>query len=468
MTAGEQQGTITHRDCRSGEVAIEPANSVPSAYLFFDDDGRVLRFQLDAERVRIGRDVSNDIWIDHPHVRPHTLLVFRRDADHHLKVYDGAKVLLNGAPVVGIHRLYGGDRIGLADREFLYGRDDTPAEMAIGLTVMRGGAVLHACVLRRTVVRIGRHGSDLQLDDPSVADNHLILECYGTDSVFVVDPVASNKSQPPGAAERRRVGEGALLQVGIFSLRLHLLPADAHGLLLPTARPDKPKIPLGALPPMDRSPGQRRDPGAQSPRQRAADLSPVQGGFIRPADAANAGSERTDLPPPLQAALVPVTEIASLAMIRAAHEARPPQPPAVRIKPEVLAAAGEDVLPPWQGAPPPLPSAPPLHDQNTQVLDQDAIAVRLREQPPPLRPPSGVFVSGPLTQVLDTTAGRGELLRAPQNSAPIPRPSLRPEARPPPLPGEADPSQRHVRHVVVDRSRRMFDETQTQHDKPKP
>lgn len=418
----------------------------------------MLRYQLEAERVRIGRDVSNDIWIDHPHVRPHTLLVFRRDADHHLKVYEGAKVLLNGAPVVGIHRLYGGDRIGLADREFLYGRDDTPAETALGLTVMRGGAVLYATVLRRTVVRIGRHGPDLSLDDPSVKDAHLSLECYGSDSIFAVEGTSG--------AERRRVTEDALLQVGIFSLRVHLLPADAHGLLLPTARPDKPTLPLGAPPPMDRSPGVRRDPGAQSPRQRVADARPVQGGFIRPADSPNAGSQRAGSPPPLQEALVPVTEIASLEMIRAAHDARP-HLPAVRIKPEVLAAAGAEVLPAWHAAPPPLPQKPQLHDQNTQVLDTDAIAGRMRDQPPPLHPP-GMAERIPMTAVLDTTGARGELAHAAPAQAPIRRTSLRPEVRPPPLPGEADASQRHHREIIVDRSRRTFSDADTQHDKPKP
>jgi len=451
---------------RSSEVAIEAANSSPAAYLFVDDDGRILRYPLEAEHVRIGRDVGNDIWMDHPHVRPHTLLVFRRDAHHHLKVYDGAKVQLNGAPVVGIHRLYGGDRIGLADREFLYGRDDTPAEMALGLTVMNGAAVLHAHVLRRTVVQIGRHGPDLALDDPSVRDAHLVLECYGSESVFAWEP--AKPGQPASTPERRRLSEGALLQVGIFMLRVHLLPADAHGLLLPTARPDKPRIPQGAPPPMDRSPGLRRDPGAHSPRQRAADSSPVQGGFMRSADARNAGTASAGTPPALPEA-VPVTEIGSLQMIRAAHEARP-QPPAVRIKPEVMAAAGGDVLPPWHDAPPPLPAPQQaqLHDQNTQVLDTDAIAGRLRDQPPPLRPPSSAGIAAPLTQVLDTSTGRGELVRAKRQAEASPRAVGRQDVRPPPLPGEADPSERHVRPVIVDRSRRTFDEAQTQHDKPKP
>lgn len=450
--------------CRCREVTIDAAHSSPAAYLFVEDEGRILRYALQAERMRVGRDVSNDIWIDHPAVRSHALMVYLRDGQHHLKVFEGAKVSLNGAPVAGIHRLYGGDRLGVAEREFLYGRDDTPAEVALGLTVLRDGAVQHALVLRRTVTTIARRDADLVLDHPSVEGQHWALECYGSDAFFLHD----RSVQASDGSDRRRIGDGALLRVGVFAIRVHVLPSDAHGLLLATARPEKSAVPHGAPPPMDRSPGQRRDPGAQSARQRVADNRPVEGGFIRPVDALNAGSEAPKSPPPLPEpppAPVAVTEIASLAQLQGAQDSRPPP---VRVKPEVMAAVDTEPLPRWAEAPPPLPSSPRLHEQDTQMLDTDAIAARMAGQPPPLAQPIAQR-SAPLTQVLDTGKPPSLLVRAPRKeAAPIARPALRPDAVPPPLPREADPSMRRSSQVVVDSSRRDFDATHTQHDKPKP
>lgn len=382
----------------------------------------MLRYAIESERVRIGREESNDIWIDNPAVRPHTLLIYAKDETHCIKVYDGAKVLLNGAPVSGMHRLYSGDRIGIADREFLYGRDDTPAECAVGLTVMVGGLVAHATVFRRTRVRIGRRDADIVLNDAAIGDQHLAIECYGHDGLYACDLGSPTGTVLRGVRieDRVRLTDGAVLVMGRISLRVHVLPSDGHGLLLAQALPDQPKVPLAAPAPMDRSPPQRHDPSAQGPRRRIADQRPVAGGFVRPLHQNNATAEP---PPPepnryaparthLESAVhddddVPVTEIGSLQHIlqrahqqkvseqQAQRQQRPvvDERPAVRVKAEVM-QAGE--------RPPPLPEArarthEPLrvrshdkemvevsasptgfHEQMTNVLDTDAIRARTR------------------------------------------------------------------------------------------
>jgi len=423
----------------------------------------VLRYALENDHVRIGRDPSNDIWIDNPAVRPHTLLVYRREDEYNIKVYDGAKVLLNGAPVTGMHKLYSGDRIGVADREFLYGRDDTPPAIALGLTVVMDGCVSHAVAFRRTRLRVGRRGADLVLNDPSVADQHFEIECYGADATFIACSGSAQGVFVKGVkvTGRTRLGEGAMITAGRVTLRLHLMPNEAHGLLLADGLPDKPKVPVGAPSPMDRSAGLRHDPGAQSPRQRAGDSRPVQGGFIRPVHQQNSVSSRpvsspqavaAQRSPPPEPSAVPVTEIGSLAQLLVAQKAAQSQPgptglirktpgqqsspqqqvaqrQAVHVKPEVMAGGHPDPIAEHlaQQNARQLRGRPreeigemkavsrlsadddeEMHRLQTNVLDTNQVRdyefARQRDVPPPL-PRS---TKGGNTQVLDTIAPNPE------------------------------------------------------------
>lgn len=558
--------------------AIELQTSVQQeaegAYLFVDDDGRVLRYALEAERVRIGRDQSNDIWIDNLAVRPHHVLVYCKDGEHHLKVYEGAKVTLNGVPVSGLHRLYSGDRFGVADREFIYARDDSPAQVAVGLTVLVDGQVQHAVAYRRTRVRVGRRDADVVLNDPSINDRHLVIECYSARALYAFDLGTSAGTTVNGqrVEERCRLTDGSIVQVGRVTLRVHLLPAEAHGLLLASALPDKPKVPLAAPKPMDRSPAQRMDPSAQSPRSRNADPRPVSGGFIRPLHQSNAvlgGS--VPAPEPESVPAVPVTMIGSVQQMFNEQQAdgrprgqeaparaqdpgqravmlplirpldsdldEPTGPPvgrrapvddrpAVRVKPEVmqrspawadessrrenLRVRARDVASEMVAV---SPSPTGLHEMHTNVLDTSSVGDAVRGKADwlydaPVPPPFDSRPSGaPLTQVLDTLgpdevqryrlepakeaapppvddaryrlhrkSSQGELRRSggaherprlqprplsAEERAVNPdwdRPQVAPEDMPPPLPRQADRSQRHVRVLTVDRSRRDFDD----------
>lgn len=348
----------------SAEVAIELISSrheVEGAYLFVEDEGRVLRFALAETDVRIGRDQTNDIWIDNQQVRPQTCLVYARDGAHHLKVFEGAKVLLNSQPVRGLSRLYSGDRILVGDRELMYARDDSPAPIAVGLTVILDGVVQYGLVYRRTRVRLGRAAADLVLNDPSVSERHLVIECYSDRGIFAFDLGSESGTLVNGRRvdERCRLGDGDIVQLGRCSVRVHVLPVEAHGLLLAAALPDRPKVPLAAPKPMDRAPNQRVDPGAHSPQRRQADARPTTGGFVRPAHSPNASvaSENpADLPvdrrPPAPEPLPPAadpdaplpTQIGSLADI--ARQIRTGD-----LAPIPSAGPGEDFDPPTDRGP---------------------------------------------------------------------------------------------------------------------
>lgn len=259
------------------------------------------RFRLDQGEVRIGRDQTNDIWIDSPAVRPQTCLVYAREGLHHLKVYEGAKVLLNGQAVRGLHQLYSGDRIGVGDRELLYGRDDSLPQVAVGLTVILDGAVQYATVYRRNRVRLGRVDADLVLGDPSVSDRHLVIECYSDIGLFAFDLGSQAGTYVRGERidERSRLADGDIVQLGRVSLRVHLLPVEAYGLLLTEALPERPLVPIAAPKPMDRSPSQRYDPSAAGPSRRQADARSSGGGFVRPMHSANAVANASAAQPPL-------------------------------------------------------------------------------------------------------------------------------------------------------------------------
>jgi pSer/pThr/pTyr-binding forkhead associated (FHA) protein len=387
----------------------------------------VLRFALENADVRIGRDQSNDIWIDNQQVRPQTCLVYAREGAHHLKVFDGAKVLLNGQMVRGLHRLYSGDTILVGDRELMYARDDTPAQIAVGLTILLDGAVQYGMVYRRSRVVLGCGNADLVLNDTSISDQHLIIECYSDSGLFAFDLGSKEGSSVNGRPidERCRLRDGDVVQLGRVGVRVHLLPIEAHGLLLAAALPERPKVPQGAPQPMDRSPGMRHDPGAMSAQRRQADSRPVAGGFVRPAHSPNAATAAAELarpvdlrPPPPEPLPEPLADVPQPTMIGSLAELEklriaqsdidpltdrvvpvatqiPVELPAIRIHPQQVR----------QTAPAPDEGRPParrgFHDQNTAMLDSADIYANLRglvdgavpltavlntELPPPLPP----------------------------------------------------------------------------------
>ncbi|MCO4761862.1 MAG: FHA domain-containing protein [Myxococcales bacterium] len=215
------------------------ASTGTQSWLFVDDDdGSVVRVPVTGAQVRIGRDRSNDIWLDHPGCATHALVLYRRDGVDNIKVYDGAKVFLNGVAVSSMHRLYGGDTIRVADRVFLYGRDDTPSEQCLGATRFEGEEARQGYVFHQTCVVVGRHSGDIVLSDPSVSDGHVTIESYGDESLFIVPagPKGTVRLDDRIITGRRRIKDDALLQIGRVELRIGLVPADGFGLMKPLAK----------------------------------------------------------------------------------------------------------------------------------------------------------------------------------------------------------------------------------------
>ena len=208
--------------------ASPPRSQAPAAWLFVDDDDRVVRFPVAAEQVRIGRDQTNDIWIEHPDVHAKAVIIARRDTADVLKVHKGARVRLNGEFVSNARRLRSGDRIGLADREFLYARDDMMPDLALSLTISRGEQVLRAVVIRKPRIRLGRRDADIVLDDASVSDRHLVIEAFAPDALFVSDAGSSMGTRLDGMKldGRARLADGARIRVGRLTLAVRVLPAD--------------------------------------------------------------------------------------------------------------------------------------------------------------------------------------------------------------------------------------------------
>ncbi len=277
--------------CARCAIELKPATLEPAAaYLFVEDDGRVYRFDLTDANVRIGRDQSNDIWIDSPAVRPQTCLVYHRDGEHHLKVFDGARVLLNGQAVRGLNRLYSGDRLGVGDRELLYGRDDSPAQVALGITVLLDGEVHHAVVVRRTRFKVGCRDADLKVDDDSVADEQLTIECYSDHGLYAVDSGSRVGTMHNGKLfqERCQLRDGDVLQFGRVALAIAVLPAEAHGLLIAPRLPERHAAAASAVKAPERPAPQRGEPPAPTARPRQQDAKQGIGGFVRPDSNPNA------------------------------------------------------------------------------------------------------------------------------------------------------------------------------------
>lgn len=336
---------------------ISPAPA--GRWLYFrDDDERVLEAAISdgtGGRLRIGRDPErNDIYLDHPACPPLALVVFERDGVDVVKVYEGARVSVNGAVVQGMHRLYGGDRLRVGDRDFHYGRSDTPPELALGLTVAFGGEVQQATVVRAAAVVLGRSG-DVVLNDPSVLNAHARLECFGDGAVFVVPlPHAACWLDDVRIEQRTSLLDGARLQFGRVEVGVRLLPTDGLGLLV-------------------------------LPKRRAVAVA-KQSGAVAQAD-----------PPPGPTEEVPaVTVMGSLAQLGIGHESVPI---------EALEDAGLHVGPVADGGrqqhwstgatPPPRPGALP------PAAEGPALSAAARRSPaaPPLADSPGALFSGPSVRV---------------------------------------------------------------------
>lgn len=367
-----------------------------TSYLFVDDDERIVRFPLGAERIRIGRDQTNDIWIEHPDVQAHALLLFKRNGQDALKVYDGATVTLNGVLVTKLHRLYGGDRIGVADREFLYGRDDTRADVAIGLSIAHGDTIKKAVVLRQTRIRIGRRDADVVLDDPSVSDRHVLIEAYASDGLFVSDSGSSMGTRLDGEklTERARLVDGAVLQVGRVTLRVHVMSADGAGLLVvpgpKQVRPRQVKTPLGAQP---RRSGQQTHGGsADEASDPTIDLRdddvlvepevphPTVIGSLRDIAATAATGAEDDAPPrtrkrPRSQAVAPPYAPPRLATPQPA--AMPPPPPISRTKQRAPSAPRQSQREPVDDRPS-VQISPEVYERGRKHVDP-APGPRIRE-----------------------------------------------------------------------------------------
>jgi len=357
--------------------ASPPRSQAPAAWLFVDDDDRVVRFPVAAEQVRIGRDQTNDIWIEHPDVHAKAVIIARRDTADVLKVHKGARVRLNGEFVSNARRLRSGDRIGLADREFLYARDDMMPDLALSLTISRGEQVLRAVVIRKPRIRLGRRDADIVLDDASVSDRHLVIEAFAPDALFVSDAGSSMGTRLDGMKldGRARLADGARIRVGRLTLAVRVLAADGLGLL--SASPARPaptrpavevpgptaqvstdadhEVPpptvIGSLADLARA-----DQGEEMPRRTRKRKRPA--GPAKPARPRRQPSAPAAAAPPAPRTITPPPPVpVAAARPRKAEPTKTPrrsrkrradveQVPSVQIKPEVYERGGDVDAPP--------------------------------------------------------------------------------------------------------------------------
>ncbi len=406
-------------------TGIEP----PGRWLFFvDDDGAVLRYRVGGDegkqpgRVRIGRDTRNDIYFDHPQVPVQALVVVEREGVDVVKVFEAARVHLNGVLVTGMHRLYSGDRLHVGDHHFLYARDDTPPDLALGLTVIFADEVIKAVVLRQTRVIIGRSG-DLIVDDPSVSERHAVIEAYAEDGLFLREVAPGLGTWVDGTVVAGRVAltDGATVQVGRVSVAVRILPADGLGLLIaPRKKPERiggqfidaaadvkpvrsqaalsnavPVTEIGSLASMGlASKGARSSSSAEVADAARDDDRDAQGddefdqdatGRYHPHDRSRPAHWSTGTtPPPGPVASAPAAQArASSAALRPVRPARRPvdEGPSVQVRSDLLTTPKpppsrvvDGPLRPSANAPAVLPAMvatvrPNLHDADTATLD---------------------------------------------------------------------------------------------------
>jgi hypothetical protein len=202
-------------------------------FLYIVDGLGVQRHAIETTGTQIATESDGDVV--QPERRLPALLVYHRRGADHVKVFEGARVLLNQVQISGIRRLYSGDALVVGERQCVYVQDDVDAEVAIGLTMYRHGSPSHAVVVRGTTVQIGGQSAQVAMPGGAPASCDLVIECHGTHALFLWDRSGRSKACVDGqlVEGRHRLKEGSLIQVAGHVMALSVLPGDGNGLLVP-------------------------------------------------------------------------------------------------------------------------------------------------------------------------------------------------------------------------------------------
>jgi|GEM_PF-5578644 pSer/pThr/pTyr-binding forkhead associated (FHA) protein len=194
------------------------------AYLFLEEERRIIRCDLTQELTVIGSGETSDFRLMGSSIHGVHAQVVRVEDVFLLRAIEDAEVFVNGSVLVGPYELQNGDRIQLADEDILFARSQVVSPTTVCLMVRRPDQMEFGFWMSKSTIAIGGERGDLVVRNAGFAPIHAVIENYCAHGQFVVvaDPTHRSLLNGKPIQGRMRVSSGDLLQFGDAEIRIRI------------------------------------------------------------------------------------------------------------------------------------------------------------------------------------------------------------------------------------------------------
>jgi pSer/pThr/pTyr-binding forkhead associated (FHA) protein len=196
---------------------------------------RILPLAPERPRVTVGRTAGHDVRLDFDEEVSQLHAVLERLGEHWTVSDDGLSrngTYLNGARISGRRRLREGDELRFGATPVTYRSPlEESAEPRLLCRDPAGQQWVFALLAERPRVTLGRaQERELQLEDAEVSRLHAVLEREAEHWTVSDDGLSRNGTYVNGerVTERRALGEGDVLRLGLTQLVYHLPPTKTR------------------------------------------------------------------------------------------------------------------------------------------------------------------------------------------------------------------------------------------------
>jgi hypothetical protein len=194
------------------------------AYLFLEEERRIIRCDLSQEQTVIGSGETSDFRLMCSSIHEAHAQIVRVNNVFLLRAIEDAEVSVDGNALVGAYELQNGDRIQLGDKDILFARVQVVSPTTVCLMVRRPDQMEFGFWMAKSTISIGGERGDLVVRNAGFASIHAVIENYCTHGQFVVAADSAHRSLLNGKPilGRMRVVSGDLLQFGDAEIRIRI------------------------------------------------------------------------------------------------------------------------------------------------------------------------------------------------------------------------------------------------------
>lgn len=200
-------------------------DELPTAYLFLDDGGDVVRVTVDRARMMFGSDEDNDVRIPGEGVAGHHAVLYYKGRQFTLSSLSATAPRVNGKPIQGARNMFNGDVIEIGGTQMVFVRVPAVSDTCLQIAVCEPGEEHWFALMNRPVIQVGHTVGDLLVPDDFVKNPHCVIEnfCAGVLYVVNLDDKRGTLVNEVRIHGRRRLVDGDVISVGATDLviRVH-------------------------------------------------------------------------------------------------------------------------------------------------------------------------------------------------------------------------------------------------------